>query len=185
MSETTEDLTRDDGFDLTRDDVFDLLSNARRRYVIHYLAGSGGRENLTELAEEVAAWEMGVPVDAVTDDARRRVYISLYQTHLPKLEQSGIVTYDQESRIVELTVRADDLVTYLPSPRLGRPWPVYYLVVAIVGIVASALVWLEVVSVAGGLVGGGLGVVVLLLAVGHYLSERRGGHTAVLEALVE
>lgn len=171
--------------DLTKDEVLDLLSNARRRYLIHYLVRHGGRENLSELAGRMAAWEMNVPPDAITDDARRRVYISLYQTHLPKLEQSGIITYDQDARIVELTDRADELVEFLPAPSSAHPWYAYYLFVGAAGTAVLAAGWIEVVAFPVAPVGILLGLVVIVLAIIQFVTERREAHLTVLESLVE
>ena len=59
-----------------------------------------------ELAERVAAEENGVPREELSSAQRKRVYVSLYQTHVPKMEDAGLVDYDQETSMVSLKARA-------------------------------------------------------------------------------
>lgn len=86
----------------SKDELFQILSNSRRRYIIYYLAQHGAALGLTELATKIAAVETDTPEAEITSDERQRVYISLYQTHLPKLEEAGVVSYDGENRTVSL-----------------------------------------------------------------------------------
>ena len=84
---------------LSRDEVYDILSNARRRFVIYFLRDRREPVELSELSDRVAAWENDVPVEELTDQQVKRVYVSLYQTHIPKLEDTGIVEYDSDSGV--------------------------------------------------------------------------------------
>ncbi len=78
---------------LTR--VFSALANPRRRRALHYLERH--RElSLATLADEVAECEAGVPLREVDEETVKAVYLSLYHTHVPKLEDAGVVAYDQE-----------------------------------------------------------------------------------------
>lgn len=58
---------------------------------------------MRELAEDIAAWEHDTSVKQLTSDERQRVYIALYQTHLPKLDDYDAIEYDQDRGIVEPT----------------------------------------------------------------------------------
>lgn len=100
---------------LSQDLVFDLLSSPRRRFVLYYLRTESDSIALTALADEVAAWEYETPVEELTDQERKRAYVSLYQTHIPKLADAGIVEYDAESGDVALASEADVINAYLPS----------------------------------------------------------------------
>lgn len=121
---------------LTRDEAFDVLSNRRRRYALHYLTEHPGGVTLQALAREIAAWENEIPVEALNKKQQKRVYVSLYQTHIPKLESIGVVEYDDETGMITLTSRASDVTTYLQSDHPGRDsWYRYYL-----GLVAASLV---------------------------------------------
>ncbi|MFP4627302.1 MAG: hypothetical protein ACLFNI_12030 [Natronomonas sp.] len=88
---------------LSAGEVFDLLKNERRRRVIQYLKTRDDRTaSLSRLSTHIAALENDVDETQVSSDQRRRVYISLYQLHLPKLENYGVVEFHQESGSVTL-----------------------------------------------------------------------------------
>lgn len=98
---------------LPKDETFHLLSNQRRRDALRYLADHDGSVDMRDLAEQVAAWEQGTTVQQLTSQERQRVYIALYQTHLPKLADHGVISYDQSRGTIERTERADQLEPYL------------------------------------------------------------------------
>lgn len=128
----------DGEMEVTQDVVFDILSRARRRYVLYLLKSKGPME-LTELAEHTAAWENDVEVEELTKQQRKRVYVSLYQTHVPKLEEAGFVTYDDDSSIVRLGSQAEEIDRFLGSEPQTYPWQFVYLGVAVTGLVLLAL----------------------------------------------
>ncbi|AUV81082.1 hypothetical protein C2R22_04925 [Salinigranum rubrum] len=76
--------------------AFSALANTRRRQAIRYL-GHHRSLSLATLADGVAERESDVPLREVDEGTVREVYLSLYHTHVPKLEDAGIVAYDQES----------------------------------------------------------------------------------------
>lgn len=172
--------------DLTKDDVLDLLSNSRRRYVIYFLEQWNGSATLNELAYNIASRETGVPVDELSEDDKRRVYISLYQTHLPKLDLYGLVEYDKDERTVALTDHADDIGDYFfPDRGSARNWATYYLVLGVLGAVV-AVAGLATAAEATVVFGGCLLVSVLVggLAVYQYAANEDGDE-AVFEWLVD
>jgi hypothetical protein len=120
--------------EISQDLVFDLLSSPRRRYVLYYLKEhEEGAVDLTELSEQVAAWENDIDVEELTSQQRKRVYVSLYQTHVPKMADAGVISYDQESGMVALTDRARIVESHLRTEESGEPsWQLYYLGLAIV-----------------------------------------------------
>jgi hypothetical protein len=89
-----------------RDEVFTLLSNSRRRSVLYVLYQSDSDLDFSDLVSEVASCETGRPPDELDDEVTQSMYISLYQTHLPKLTEFGLVEYDDEERTISLTPRA-------------------------------------------------------------------------------
>lgn len=114
---------------LSLDDVYHLLQTKRRRDVLRYLHEEGGRVRLRDLAEQVAAWEQETAIENLSSDERQRVYISLYQSHLPKLDNHGIVNYDKDRGWVEPTSLVARLQPYLePSHRTrsSERWPRRY-----------------------------------------------------------
>jgi DNA-binding transcriptional ArsR family regulator len=118
----------------SKDEVFEILSSARRRRIIYYLAEES-QLTLNQLATKIAAVETDTPEADVTGDERQRVYISLYQTHLPKLEEAAIVAYDDEERTVSLTddIREEGFFWMETEPTSSRPWRRYYAGLAVLG----------------------------------------------------
>lgn len=93
----------DESVNLSAGEIFELLKNERRRRVIQYLKTRDDRTaSLSRLATHIAALENDVDETQVSSDERRRVYISLYQLHLPKLENYGVVEFHQDSGSVTL-----------------------------------------------------------------------------------
>lgn len=109
------------------DELFALLSNARRRRVLRYLADNGGEVRLRELATEIAAMENGVETVEVTYAQRKRLYTSLYQSHLPRMERSGVIEYNRNSGVVTLTDAADSFDAYFEIVDEGEfTWSEFY-----------------------------------------------------------
>lgn len=101
---------------LSKDLIFELLKNARRRRVLRYLE-SHERTELSTLAEHIAAKENDVDKGMLTSTQRKRVYIALYQCHLPKLDDTGVIEYEQARGTVSITPTAGQLFPYL---KLGQ-----------------------------------------------------------------
>lgn len=168
---------------LTQDVVFDVLSSARRRYVLHLLKTEGEME-LTELAEHVAAQENDTTVEELTKQQRKRVYVSLYQTHVPKLEDAGLVEYDQETSMVELRSQAADIDQYLGANEQTFPWQYVYLALAAIGLglvlLSNADIWIFG-AMSQGDVAITLVVGLLLVAAIHVVVWTRGGPDVISE----
>ncbi|MFP8953057.1 hypothetical protein ACLI4Z_08815 [Natrialbaceae archaeon A-arb3/5] len=162
--------------DLAQAELFDVFSNARRRQTVQFLKRQGGSCDLAPLVEQVAAWENDTDTDEVTRTQRRRVYISLYQTHLPMLEDHGIVDWDPDGHAIELLPDEEIFEPYLDR-RLGseRPWHRFYTAAAALGVVALAVTWLAVGSTATTIaliVALALCIVVLALSIVQHVSRR-------------
>ncbi len=120
----------------SKDEIFHLLQNERRRMVLRYLRGTDEPVRMRDIAEQVAAWEHETTVKELTSTQRQRVYIPLYQSHLSKLDQAGIIDYQQNRGIVERKPLADQVDQYLqvdPSiesvneQRSDEGWDDYYI----------------------------------------------------------
>lgn len=98
---------------LPKDVVFELLTSPRRRAAICYLKSIEGEATRGELAEELAAAEHAVEPEEVTAQQRKRLYISLYQVHLPRMAEAGVIEYDEDRGTIEVTDRADQLIPYI------------------------------------------------------------------------
>lgn len=101
-----EDLStpkRSNGEELDVGDVFELLKNQRRRRVIKFLKEQDdGVTTLDVLAEHIAALENDIDVSQLSSSQRKRVYIGLYQCHLPKMDDFGVIEYQKNRGIIEL-----------------------------------------------------------------------------------
>lgn len=132
---TTGDVSLPEG------EIFELLANRRRRFAIHALKRADGPMDVADLSTRVTAWERGVDPETIGYDDRRNVHTVLTRTHLPKLDERGVVEYDDEAKVVEPTPVLDDLDVYIEVLR-GReiPWSLYYLgLAALVGAVTLAV----------------------------------------------
>ncbi|WP_311170729.1 DUF7344 domain-containing protein [Halobellus ordinarius] len=98
---------------LTTDHVFEVLYNRRRRDVITYLREHGGTATTSDLAEYIAAKENETTVEGLSSGERKRVYVGLYQNHLPMMDDVGVVNYDKDRGTVELQECAAQLLPYL------------------------------------------------------------------------
>lgn len=125
--------------ELSQDVVFDILSSPRRRYVLYHLRSTGEPVQLTDLAEKVAAWENDVDPDEITDQERKRVYVSLYQTHIPRLADAGFINYDKKSGQIAPADRTARIDKYLESPEDEWPWQAIYLGLAAASATVLAL----------------------------------------------
>lgn len=97
ISEEAEDLaaiTRLSDATEYHDRIFDVLSVARRRYLIYYLFTLD-----TEIVEFEAAVNAVYKYEAAgtgsDDTPRKNVRINLHHTHVPRLEEAGILDYDR------------------------------------------------------------------------------------------
>ena len=130
-------MTSPDTASLAPDKVFEILSSRRRRMVLFYLRKHGDTATVNDLAEQVAAWENDTDIEELTSQERKRVYVSLYQTHLPKLADTDLIDYDVDDGIVTLTDRATEIDDFLSAKATsGYPWKRHYLVFLIGGAVA-------------------------------------------------
>ena len=100
---------------LAKDVLFDLLKNQRRRDALTYLAANDGRTTLSDMAEHIAAKENDLPVESINSKQRKRVYIGLYQCHLPKLSDAGVIDFDKDRGTIELGDLATQLYPYIDT----------------------------------------------------------------------
>ena len=147
---------------LTTDDVFHLLQNERRRNVLRYLRDTDGQVRMRDVAEQVAAWEHNTTVEGLSSDQRQRVYIPLYQSHLPKLDKAGLIEYQQNRGIVERLPLADQVDHYLDGPTTDTGWDPNYGRVTGVGalLLVGAVMELPVLSALSGVA---IAAIILLL----------------------
>lgn len=142
---STDWLTSGAGVELDEEVVFSVLSNRRRRFALHALCQHGGdAADLGWLAKRVAAWEAGVSPAEVDSDTRKSCYVSLQQSHLPKVDEADIVSFDKRAGVVRPTPAAEELDIYfdiVTEPEI--PWHGYYLGLAAVGAALLTALWTD------------------------------------------
>ena len=127
------------------DAIYESLGNRRRRYAVHFLKQQGRPVTVRELAEQVAAWENGKSVAELRSQERKRVYIAFYQSHLASMERDGLVEYDAERGVVELSPGLAEVDVYMEVvPNRNIPWNVFYLGLAAANALLLVLFWLDV-----------------------------------------
>lgn len=114
-SEVSDEAETDEGPAIELDQVFELLRNRRRRDVLWYLLETDEQMSLSDVAESIAARECDKPVSQITSQERKRVYIGLYQGHLPKMDDYGAIDYDQQRGTIERGPNFSVFVDYLPD----------------------------------------------------------------------
>ena len=114
----------------SKGELFEALSNRRRRETLRYLLQLDDETTTTkgEVARHIAAREADKHVDEVSADERKRVYIALHQTHLPKLDDIGLVDYDSSQGDVRRSAACEGLDAHLDleTDAEGRPWGLYH-----------------------------------------------------------
>ena len=120
---------------LSLDIVFDMLKNERRRRVMRYLYENDGPFTLGELAEHIAALENDKSIAALSSGERKRVYVGLYQCHLPRMDDAGVIEFDRNRGSVELGPNAEALDEYLEvdGDEDTVEWSKYYLGISVAG----------------------------------------------------
>ena len=118
--------------DLEAVEIHEVLSNERRQMTLQLLREDGDGMSARELSERIAELETGE--SPPPRNIRQSAYVSLHQTHLPKLDELGIIDYDQTAKTVHLNERAEQVSVYMETvPRYGISWSEYYLGVSLIG----------------------------------------------------
>lgn len=95
--------------------LYDIFRNVRRRYVLYYAKQVRGPISVNELVEKIASWEDPLDSEGCSRERRRSIYNSLQQTHLPKLEDVGLIEYNRNKKRVTLTAHAERVEFYPAS----------------------------------------------------------------------
>jgi len=116
-------------------EIHDVLRNDRRRLTLEYLKQRLEPVDVRELSERVAELEIGE--SPPPRDIRKSVYNALNQTHLPKLDETGLVDFDRDRKIVSLREAAREIDVYMNvvTP-LGIAWDTYYRSLGVLGLLS-------------------------------------------------
>ncbi|WP_321418870.1 winged helix-turn-helix domain-containing protein [uncultured Methanomethylovorans sp.] len=120
---------------INKSDIFSVLQNERRRMILEILHKDGPK-SLRDISEAIARIESksNEPVSNV----RKSIYVSMLQTHLPKMENMGIIIYNRDIDRLELTPAAEGITFYLEPVKKGDiPWSHFYLGFSTISIVGT------------------------------------------------
>lgn len=185
-SEPDDDGDEDPGsVDLSLDSIFFALSNSRRRGVIYCLERADGAIEVSRLTTLVAAMENETTPENVTYSERKRVYTSLHQSHLPKMDDLGIVEFDQRASTVEPATGLAEIDVYLDVvPESGLAWSEFYFGIGAFTLTFALLGWASV-SPFGLLPGiayaGVVGVVLMAVSVVHRTRTQTQANESTLD----
>ena len=128
-------------------DIHSVLSNERRRMTLEILDEEDGSISARELSERIA--ERETDQRPPPRNVRQSAYVSLIQSHLPKLDEHDIVEFDSGRKTVTLSTSADQVSAFMDSGARSVLDEHYLLAAAVglVGVLASKV----------GVVGVGLG----------------------------
>lgn len=133
----TGDDTRREPPNPSLDVVFDVLQNRRRRLVLSALSDPDGPTSLGDLAEHIAAIENDKPRSALDSQERKRVYVGLYQSHLPKMDEAGAIRFDDDRGTVEPGPHIDVFRGYLDRDRDEGAPVGFYATIAAAGVLGA------------------------------------------------
>ena len=143
---TSETSTERSG-DLEPSEIHNVLRNDRRRHALKRLREADGSLTVDALAEHIAGIE--TEESPPPRNVRKSVYVSLHQTHLPKLDELDIVDYDQREQKLELLDKAEEVEVYMEVvPEHDITWATYYFGVSLLGVVTVLSAKLDLLFVA-------------------------------------
>jgi hypothetical protein len=161
---------------LDESEVYDILRNDRRRFVIERLQQNDGRATVGSLADRLASEESGE--SPPPKNVRQSVYVSLHQTHLPRLDEAGVVAYDSESKVVELLDGAEAVTVYMEVvEKHGLSTNELYAALSVLGLLSVLASLLAVPGfgwLAPTLVGAGFLAVIALTAIYYAIQQGDG-----------
>jgi len=97
----------------TPDTIHHILRNKRRRAVLFYLKYNDSTVTMRELSREIAAWESNIEPEQVTSSQREPVYVSLHQTHLPTLDEHGVINYNKDRQTIQIDDGMNQFTQYV------------------------------------------------------------------------
>lgn len=97
---------------LDMEEVFEALDHSRRRYLCYTLL-EDTEWTLTDLATKIAALEDDLPAEEFSRNRVEAVEVDLYHTHVPKLADLNIITFDTETRQITASDNAEMVLAAL------------------------------------------------------------------------
>jgi hypothetical protein len=108
-----------------------ILGNKRRMLLIEFLQRRNGSAELRDIVEYIAEMEGN------TDRRHRKsVYVSLIQTHIPKLEREGVLTFNRGT--ITLLKVPDNVTLYMEVVQKNDiSWSMFYAGLSVIFLVVG------------------------------------------------
>lgn len=114
--------------------IHTILGNERRQRVLEYLRTEEQQTSIRDVVDWIT--EREADESPPPTGLRDSVYVSLHQTHLPTLDEAGIIDYDRNRKTIARREAARSVDLYMDvTTKYGLPRTVHYL-----GLVGFALV---------------------------------------------
>lgn len=94
---------------VTFDTVLDLCGDFHRRIILGVLASEQRTLTLQDLVKAIAKQNHHVSSNEVSGEVSTQLHRSLYHIHIPKIAAAGLVEFDTERELVEVTPRFDPI----------------------------------------------------------------------------
>lgn len=101
-----------------QDELFDVLSHHRRRFTLQYLqTAESPPVSVDVLTTTLGSWEdqRTGPAQVHTSADTADIKLSLVHTHLPKMADADVITYDPTRQTVMLAANAPEMDAYLQA----------------------------------------------------------------------
>lgn len=110
LGNKTSDCSIEEAINPEINDVVRLISNTRRRIALIYLENNysvGDTAHIGEISDGIADILIESEYSDRTDKSptRKAVYVGLYQTHIEKFDELGIVNYNKKRKEIEIQER--------------------------------------------------------------------------------
>ncbi|WP_129116651.1 DUF7344 domain-containing protein [Halegenticoccus tardaugens] len=115
-------------------EIFGLLKNDRRRQVVSLLAEGRGAVSISDLARVIADLESD---EVPSKKLYKSVYVSLQQTHLPRLARNGVVEYDRSTGTVSAGPELENVLMYTHRRSPSGWWSKEFLI-GLAGLLVAA-----------------------------------------------
>lgn len=95
-------------------DAYELLKEERRQWTLQAVAdGQEGQKTIGGLAVDLAAHELDKHPDLVDSKERKARYVTLLQSHLPKLDKAGLVNFNKDRGTIRATPDTHEAVAFM------------------------------------------------------------------------
>lgn len=97
------------------DTVLDVCGHKQRRIVLATLENQQRSLSIDDLTNEIIKHNHHVPMTETGDETVTRIHVGLQHTHLPKLDEAGLIQYDPERKVVKPTDQIGREGTFLSA----------------------------------------------------------------------